>query len=125
MKKSVLIIDDDFDFSLLVSKFLNQNGYETQIATSGESAISKLRKFEFHAVLCDFCLGDMDGKEFLLNLKKRNLETIVIFMTGYANQKTASDILELGAYDYLEKPLIPGEILLALSDAFAKSSSTY
>jgi len=118
----ILIVDDDVDFCLLVSKFLNQNGYETQIATSGETALMKMKNFEFSAALCDFRLGDMNGKELLLNLKELNIETVVIFMTGYADQKTASDLLAMGAYDYLSKPLIPGEILLALSQAFSISS---
>lgn len=122
MKKRILLIDDDLDFCLLLSKFLNQNDYETQIANNGEAAIRKMTGSEFDAVLCDFRLGDMNGKDFLLKLNELDLHPILIFVTGYAIDKLFSEVIRLGAYDYLSKPLIPGEILLILSEAFQNSS---
>lgn len=124
MKKRILLVDDDQDFCLLLGRFLNQNNYETHIACNGDTAIRKMMNSDFDAVLCDFRLGDMNGNDFLLKLNDLDLHPIVIFVTGYATDKIFSEVLRLGAYDFLSKPLIPSEILIVLAEAFKNSGST-
>ena len=70
MKKRVLIIDDDMDMCTLLSRFLTRNGYETDVAYSGQKGLAKFEEENFDAVLCDFRLGNMDGKEVMLAIKK-------------------------------------------------------
>jgi two-component system response regulator HydG len=132
MKKRVLIIDDDMDMCSLLSRFLTRSGYETDVAYSGQKGIAKFEEENFDAVLCDFRLGNMDGKEVMLAIKKIKPETIVLIITGYSDIKTAIDVIKQGAFDYITKPLIPDEVLSVLnkslnqpSDASpAKTSST-
>ena len=93
MSKSILIIDDDRDICLLLSKFLEKNGYETDSAYSGNGGIAKFKEHNFDIVICDYRLGDKSGKEVLMEVKKIRPDTIVIIITGYTQIKTAVDCL--------------------------------
>ena len=121
MKKRVLIIDDDMDMCTLLSRFLSRNGYDTDAAYSGQKGIAKFSEENYDAVLCDFRLGNMDGKEVLLSIKKIKPSTIVLIITGYSDIKTAVDVIKQGAYDYITKPLIPDEVLSILNRALEQS----
>jgi two-component system response regulator HydG len=117
MKKRVLIIDDDMDMCTLLSRFLSRNGYETEVAYSGQKGLAKFEEENFDAVLCDFRLGNMDGKEVMLSVKKIKPDAIVLIITGYSDIKTAIDVIKQGAFDYITKPLIPDEVLSVLNKA--------
>ncbi len=121
MKKRVLIIDDDMDMCSLLSRYLTRNGYETDVAYSGQKGIAKFEEENFDAVLCDFRLGNMDGKEVMLAIKKIKPETIVLIITGYSDIKTAIDVIKQGAFDYITKPLIPDEVLSVLNKSLNQS----
>ena len=122
MKKRVLIIDDDMDMCTLLSRFLTRNGYETDVAYSGQKGVAKFEEESFDAVLCDFRLGNMDGKEVMLAIKKIKPETIVLIITGYSDIKTAIDVIKQGAFDYITKPLIPDEVISVLNKALNQPS---
>jgi len=122
MKKRVLIIDDDMDMCSLLSRYLTRNGYETDVAYSGQKGIAKFEEENFDAVLCDFRLGNMDGKEVMLAIKKIKPETIVLIITGYSDIKTAIDVIKQGAFDYITKPLIPDEVISVLNKALNQPS---
>jgi len=117
MKKRVLIIDDDMDMCTLLSRFLTRNGYETEVAYSGQKGIAKFEEANFDVVLCDYRLGNMDGKEVLMSVKKIKPDTIVLIITGYSDIKIAIDVIKQGAFDYITKPLIPDEVLSVLNKA--------
>lgn len=117
MKKKILIIDDDLDMCLVLSKFLVRNGYDTDTANSGAKGITKFKEDNFDIVICDFRLGDRDGKDILKEIKSIAPDTIVLIITGYSDIKVAVDVIKMGAYDYITKPLIPDEVLNVLSAA--------
>jgi two-component system response regulator HydG len=125
MKKRVLIIDDDMDMCTLLSRFLTRNGYETDVAYSGQKGIAKFEEENFDAVLCDFRLGNMDGKEVMLAIKRIKPETIVLIITGYSDVKTAIDVIKQGAFDYITKPLIPDEVISVLNKALNESPEEF
>src|SRR5438552_15043849 len=122
MKKRVLIIDDDMDMCTLLSRFLSRNGYDTDVAYSGQKGIAKFEEESFDVVLCDYRLGNMDGKEVLMSVKKIKPDAIVLIITGYSDIKTAIDVIKQGAYDYITKPLIPDEVLSVLNKALEQPS---
>jgi two-component system response regulator HydG len=62
----------------------------------------------FEIVLCDFRLGDKDGKDVLQEIKATSPQTIVIIITGYSDIKTAVDVIKLGAFDYITKTVDTG-----------------
>ena len=119
MNKKILIIDDDFDMCTLLSRFLEKKGYSTDVAHNASKGLAKFNEFHFDIVLCDFRLGDKDGKEVLMKIKEAKPKTIVIIITGYSDIKTAVDVIKLGAFDYITKPLIPDEVINVIEKAIA------
>lgn len=123
MKKKVLIIDDDLDMCALLSRFLTKKGFEPEVAHNGAKGLARFNEEFFDIVLCDFRLGDKDGKDVLLKIKEIRPETIVIIITGYSDIKTAVDVIKLGAFDYITKPLIPDEVINVIEKALAAPST--
>ncbi len=122
MNTKILIIDDDLDMCLLLSKFLTKKGYEADVAHSAAKGIVKISEKFYDIVLCDFRLGDKDGKDVLIKIKELHPESIVIIITGYSDIKTAVDVIKLGAFDYITKPLVPDEVINVIEKALAKPS---
>ncbi len=115
--RKILIVDDEINIGLLLSKFLTRNGFEVTSAISGASAMEHLAKDHYDLVLCDYRLEDTDGKEMLVKIKNSYPKTGVIIITGYSDIKLAVELIKLGAYDYITKPLYPDEILNTINKA--------
>src|SRR3984885_1937378 len=115
--KKILIIDDEVNVALLLSKFLTRNGFEVTTASTGTIGMEYLKNGDFNLVLCDFRLEDTDGREMLKNIKTQYPKTGVIIITGYSDIKMAVELIKMGAYDYITKPLYPDEILNTITKA--------
>lgn len=115
--KKILIVDDEINIGLLLSKFLTRNGFEVTTATSGSSAFECLLKDSFDLILCDFRLEDTDGREILRKVRTDYPSTVVIIITGYSDIKLAVELIKMGAFDYITKPLYPDEILSTINKA--------
>ena len=113
----ILIVDDEINIGLILSKFLTRNGFEVNTATTGASALDYLSKDSYNLVLCDFRLEDTDGREMLRKIKDLYPETGVIIITGYSDIKLAVELIKMGAFDYITKPLYPDEILNTIHKA--------
>nr|WP_121270056.1 sigma-54 dependent transcriptional regulator [Pedobacter schmidteae] len=109
--RKILIVDDEINIGILLSKFLTRNSFSVSTATSGVSAMEYLSREYYDLVLCDYRLEDTDGKEMLIKIKEKYPRTGVIIITGYSDIKLAVELIKLGAYDYITKPLYPDEIL--------------
>lgn len=119
----VLVIDDDRDICFLMNKFLTKHGYETLESFSAKKALELLDEVkDIDIVLCDYRMEGMDGKTMLLKIKERYPAMPVIIITGYNDLKTAVDVMKLGAYDYVTKPLFPEEILNTIQSALQQSN---
>jgi two-component system response regulator HydG len=116
--KKILIIDDEVNVGLLLSKFLTRNGFDVTTASTGTAGMEFLKNGSFDLVLCDFRLEDTDGREMLKNIKIQYPKTGVIIITGYSDIKMAVELIKMGAYDYITKPLYPDEILNTINKAF-------
>lgn len=117
MSNKILIIDDDTDLCNLLKRFLLKSGYEADTAHSGAKGIAKFKEEKFDIVICDYRLGDMEGSEVLKALRKENSGVKVLMITGYSDIKTAVEVIKLGAFDYIVKPLVPDEVLSVLKKA--------
>ena len=115
--KKILIIDDEVNVALLLSKFLTRNGFDVTTASTGSIGMEYLKNGDFNLVLCDFRLEDTDGREMLKNIKTQYPQTGVIIITGYSDIKMAVELIKMGAYDYITKPLYPDEILNTITKA--------
>jgi two-component system response regulator HydG len=123
--KRILVIDDDIDMCNLLGRFLQRKGFETEAAHSGNKGIAKFKESKFDAVLCDFRLGDKEGREVLKEIKTLDPFSIVIIITGYSDIKTAVDVIKAGAFDYITKPLIPDEVLNVINRGLDGQPSAY
>jgi two-component system response regulator HydG len=115
--KNILIIDDEVNVAQLLSKFLTRNGFNITTAPTGSIAFEHLKNQSYNLVLCDYRLEDTDGREILKRVKAEYPQTGVIIITGYSDIKMAVELIKLGAYDYITKPLYPDEILSTINKA--------
>ncbi|CAN5248663.1 sigma-54 dependent transcriptional regulator [soil metagenome] len=115
--QKILVIDDDRDMRFLLLRYLKKNDFDVFEAESGKAALALLNKTQPDLILCDFKLGDMNGNALLKEIKDTHRDIPVIIITGYADIKIAVEVMKLGAYDYVIKPLIPDEILLTIRKA--------
>src|SRR5687767_2774805 len=121
--QKILIIDDDRDMCLLLKRFLSRHGYEVSEVYSGKKALEIADEFRPDLVMCDFRLEDMDGNTVLVKMKEKFPYVPFIIITGYSDIKTAVEVMKLGAYDYVTKPLIPDEILMTIRKALDKAGT--
>lgn len=119
----VLVIDDDNDMCLLLNRFLTRHGYEVTGVNTGQLAIEWMKKNQPDLVLCDFRLEDMTGAELLVKIKEAHPAAPVIIITGYSDVKDAVEVMKMGAYDYVTKPLFPDEILLTIQKALSEGTN--
>jgi two-component system response regulator HydG len=117
MSSKILIIEDDYEISHLLKKFFTRYGYESSIANTGKKGVELFKQEKADAVLCDFRLGDIDGIAVLKQIKEINPNIPVIIITGYSDVRIAVQLMKLGAFDYVTKPLFPDEILLTIQKA--------
>lgn len=122
--KRILLIDDDMDMCTLLGRFLQRKGFETEAAYSGNKGIAKFKEQQFDVVLCDFRLGDKEGREVLKEIKEINPHAVVIIITGYSDIKIAVDVIKHGAYDYITKPLIPEEVMNVINKSLQDPTGT-
>ena len=115
--QKILIIDDDRDMCLLLKRFLTRHGYEVIEAYTGKKALEILEETEPSLVMCDFRLEDMEGNVLLGKIKEKYPYIPVIIITGYSDIKIAVEVMKMGAYDYITKPLFPDEILITIKKA--------
>ncbi len=122
MSKQILVIDDDNDMCLLLNRFLTRHGYTVTSLNGGQPALGWMKKNTPALVLCDFRLDDMTGAELLEKIKEIHPGVPVIIITGYSDVKDAVEVMKLGAYDYVTKPLFPDEILLTIRKALSEKT---
>jgi two-component system response regulator HydG len=115
MAGRILIIDDDVDLCTLLTKFLKKNGFDAEAAYSGNKGLAAYSNGDFDAVICDYRLGDMDGSRLVATIKEKDPLANILVITAYSAIRSAVDVIKLGAYDYIVKPLIPDEVLNTLN----------
>ncbi len=117
----LLIIDDDKDICLILSKFLVKNNYTADVAHKGEEGLQLLRGSQYDLVLCDYRLPDFTGVEMLRKIKLLQPSVAVIIITGYSDVRTAVETFRYGASDYVTKPLYPDELLVTIKETISKN----
>jgi len=113
----ILIIEDDVSFCLMLKTFLTKKGFEVFNAFSFKEAETILSEKKVDLVLTDVRLPDSDGIQILQFIKEINPATQVILMTGYTDIKTAVNVMKMGAFDYVAKPINSDEILHTINKA--------
>lgn len=122
--KKILIIEDDVSFCLMIKTFLTKKGFEVYKAFSFKEAAAILNEEKIDLVLTDVRLPDSDGIEILKFIKDINPAIQVILMTGYTDIKTAVNVMKMGAFDYVAKPINSDEIVHTINKALAEGGKT-
>ncbi|MCA1945830.1 MAG: response regulator [Desulfovibrio sp.] len=118
----VLLVDDEQDFLDLMQKRMAKRKIDLQVASSGQQALDMARNNFFDVVILDVKMPGMDGIETLRQLRIISPDTQVIMLTGHADVETAVKGMELGAFDYMMKPMSFDYLLMKIQDAHSMRS---
>jgi DNA-binding NtrC family response regulator len=119
---SVLLVDDELEFVETLVKRLKKRNLPVKGVRSGEEALRCLHDQPFDIVVLDVKMPGMNGVETLREIKRLYPLVEVIMLTGHASMEVAIEGMELGAFDYLMKPMNIDELLYKLQDAYKKKS---
>ncbi|MFO7687673.1 MAG: sigma-54 dependent transcriptional regulator, partial [Desulfobacterales bacterium] len=112
--KTVLVIDDDRNILTTLAVYLKDRGLKVTTASSGQQGIDCLKRETPDLVLLDMRLPDRDGLDVLQEIIAADIKTPVVMITAYATVETAVRAVKMGAFDYLPKPFVPGQLDLVL-----------
>lgn len=115
--KHILVVDDEENMRHMLSLLLAREGYRVSAAEHGVQALEVLRADPADIVLCDLKMPVMDGMEFLEACQEKGLAPTVIVMSAYGTLETALEAMKNGAYDYVQKPFKPDEVILTIRKA--------
>ncbi|MCK5000753.1 MAG: sigma-54-dependent Fis family transcriptional regulator, partial [Anaerohalosphaera sp.] len=113
-KGNILVVDDDKIILGSLCEFLRQEDYRPVGAQSFRGALTELRKNTFALVITDVNMPDGDGFELLETIRKNYRQTVVVIVTGYGTIVSAVEAIKKGAYDYLTKPVVDDDLLMAV-----------
>ena len=119
-KFKVLIVDDELDFLETIVKRLRARDVDVSGVESGYLALEALDRSSPDVIILDVRMPGMDGIETLREIKKRKPLTEVIMLTGHASVESGIQGMQLGAFDYLMKPIALDELLEKVRQAYAR-----
>jgi DNA-binding NtrC family response regulator len=119
----ILVVDDEQLQREIVKTILDDEGYETYTASSGEEALSTVKKYNPDVILTDLKMEGMDGIELLDSVQKCSVapHPTMIIMTAHGTITSAVEAMKKGAFDYLTKPLSKDSMLITVGRAVERS----
>lgn len=120
----VLIVDDDDVVRRSYQRSLQAAHYNVEAVADGADALAALQQKRFDLVLLDLRMPGMDGMSVLRAIKQAWPKSEVVVITGYPTVETAKQAVQLGAFDYLAKPVGPAEVISAASGALTQQKFT-
>jgi DNA-binding NtrC family response regulator len=114
---TILLVDDDRQVLSSMADWLREQCYATDTAASLAEGLAAVDRKSYELVLVDIRLGDGDGFDLLAHCRKNYPAIAVIMITGYGTVEAAVEAIRLGAFDFLTKPLIDEELLVAIERA--------
>src|SRR5687767_13480860 len=106
----VLIVDNDEALARAMEEALVRVGYICTVATSGPEGARRIEQETYDLVVTDLVMNDVDGMEILGRAKQAMPECEVILVTGHASVPKAVEAMQLGAFNFLEKPITPSRL---------------
>ncbi|BBB47859.1 response regulator transcription factor [Pelolinea submarina] len=117
----ILIVDDDKDIINSLNPFLERCGFECESASNGALALKRIQVTPPDLIVCDVIMPEMDGREFLRQMRTAKLTIPVIMLTQVGTTYEKILTLEEGADDYINKPFDPMELVARIKSVLRRS----
>ena len=124
MPTSILIVEDDLTFSLMLKTWLGKKGFQADTVSNIARARRELTDKHYDIILSDLRLPDEDGIALLNWMRRKDIAIPLIIMTGYADIQSAVQAMKCGANDYISKPVQPDQLLKKIQEALQSGSNT-
>lgn len=116
----ILVMEDEFSIAKGLQMVLKEEGYDVDLAMTGQSALDKSSEEIFDVLIADLKLPDIDGMKVIKQVKGYSPETEAIIITGYPSVSSAVESVKIGVYDYLRKPFTDDDIKKVVKGALKK-----
>ncbi|HET7564653.1 MAG TPA: sigma-54 dependent transcriptional regulator [Gemmatimonadaceae bacterium] len=117
MSRRILVADDEKGIRAALGQLLEYEGYEVRTVENAVDAMSEYARWQPHLTFLDVKMGGIDGMEALKRIREQDPSATVVMISGHGTIQTAVEATQLGAYDFLEKPLDTDRILVTLRNA--------
>ncbi len=124
IQKLILVVDDEENTRLALTRLLCREGYDVMTATDGCDALNQIRTHSVDLVITDLNMPVMDGLAFLKELNREHPSSHVIMLTAYGEVESYLEALNLGAFEYLNKPVKLEELIKIIEKIFSKPTKT-
>lgn len=116
--KRILLVDDDETIITPFQLILQNEGYQVDIALTGQQALEKLEEADYQVAILDIILPDIKGEEIARKIRKQNDDIRFIIITGYSEIADSVEAIDVGIDDILLKPIEPDELLRIVKESF-------
>lgn len=120
--KRILVVDDEENARLGLSRLLTNEGFQVDSVSNGFEALSYLRQQEVNLIVTDINMPEMNGISFLKELNKNFPNSNVIMITAYGGVESYIEAMNLGAFEYINKPVKIEELKSILKKIFRETN---
>jgi two-component system response regulator (stage 0 sporulation protein F) len=120
--KKILVVDDEENARIGLSRLLAKEGFVVDSVANGFEALNYLRQHEVNLIVTDINMPEMNGITFLKELNKSFPQSNVIMITAYGGVETYIESMNLGAFEYINKPVKVDELKSILNKIFKESN---
>lgn len=118
-KINILAVDDDKEFLTLLYDVLKDEGYEISVAESMPDAIKKVKDVLFDLIITDKNMPEPKGADLINEIKSISPASKIIVLTGFGDVESYLELMNLGIYDYLNKPVKMSELKITIKKALS------
>lgn len=119
--RRILVVDDEENARMALSKILTRQGYEVASAGNGYEALNYLRGKDVELIITDINMPEMNGLSFLRELNRSHPASNVIMITAYGEVESYIEAMNLGAFEYINKPVKVEELKKIINKIFRET----
>ena len=112
MMNKILLVDDEIEITEINKRYLEQAGYDIDIANDGKEALEKYKRNKYSLIITDIMMPNMDGYDLISEVQYLDAEQPFLFITAKTTEPDKIYALSMGADDYIVKPFSPRELVL-------------
>jgi len=120
-KQQICIVEDDYALRDALEHYYSQTGYQVKVYSDGDEFLANYPKFFEGVIICDLRMPKKSGLEVLRALQTETPFPPFILMTAFGDIPSAVEAMNLGAYDFIEKPFDPKQLELKICEVFNKN----